>query len=447
MHILSVDVGTTALKMGVFRDGETGLRCLRRFTTDYAVNTYNNGMFADIEPEKWRRAFVEGCRALEDLTAAVDVVALSGTTPGLTAMDREGCALYPAILMLDQRSRRQARRIIDTVGREALLRHTANIPVAGGCSLAGILWIRDNLPDVYRKTFVFGHTNTYMARWLGGAFAMDPSSASLTALYNTTDNDLRWNGEIAACFDLPLDRLPRLMPAWGGVGRVRRPLAAELGLKKEPPVIIGGNDAVLGAYSVGVREPGEIFNINGTCEITMTCLDRCLPSENYNIRTHVLPRRWFSFHVMNAQGKAFEWFHRLFCREMSDERFFGDFLPGAVDAWLDRESSVTYVPYLMGSRYSQEPLKAAFEGLTVETTRREMLAAVVRGLCRYQGEHLHELGRRMRLKDRILVSGGAVNEALVRAKRRWMRDCDYRLESESSMMGAARLGRRFLRPD
>ncbi len=445
MCILSVDVGTTALKMGVFQDGRNGLRCLRRFTAGYAVSTYNNGLFADIEPENWQRAFREGCRALEDLTASVDVVALSGTTPGLTAMDREGRALYPAILMLDQRSRSQARRIIDTVGSDALLAHTANIPVAGGCSLASILWIRDNLPDVYRRTFVFGHSNTYMARWLGGGFAMDPSSASLTALYNTTVNDMRWNGEIAACFDLPLDRLPDLTPAWQSVGRVRRPLAAELGLKREPPVIIGGNDAVLAAYSVGIREPGEVFNINGTCEITMTCLDRCLPSENYNIRTHVLPGRWFSFHVMNAQGKAFEWFHHLFCREMTDERFFGEFLPDAVNAWLDRESSVTYVPYLMGSRYSQEPLKAAFEGLTVETTRREMLAALVRGLCRYQGRHLDELSRRMRLTDCILVSGGAVNEALMRAKRRWMRGCDYRMESESSMMGAAQLGRRFLR--
>ena len=445
MRILSVDVGTTALKMGVFQDGRDGLRCLHRFTADYAVNTYNNGLFADIEPEKWQRAFAEGCRALGDLTGSVDVVALSGTTPGLTAMDREGRALYPAILMLDQRSRSQARRIIETVGRDVLLAHTANIPVAGGCSLASILWIRDNLPDVYRRTFVFGHSNTYMARWLGGGVAMDPSSASLTALYNTTANDMRWNGEMAACFDLPLDRLPRLTPAWQSVGRVRRPLAAELGLKKEPPVVIGGNDAVLAAYSVGIREPGEVFNINGTCEITMTCLDRCLPSENYNIRTHVLPGRWFSFHVMNAQGKAFEWFHHLFCREMTDERFFGEFLPGAVDAWLERESSVTYVPYLMGSRYSQEPLRAAFEGLTVETTRREMLAALVRGLCRYQGRHLDELSRQMPLTDCILVSGGAVNEALMRAKRRWMRDCDYRMESESSMMGAAQLGRRFLR--
>ena len=149
-------------------------------------------------------------------------------------------------------------------------------------------------------------------------------------------------------------------------------------------MLIGGNDAVLAAYSVGVRDPGEIINVNGTCEISLVCLPRCLPSPNYNIRAHVLPDRWLTLHVMNAGGKALEWFKSVFCSEMTDEEFYNDFLPRAVDAWLDRDSGVTYVPYLMGSRYSLEPLKAELLGLTQTTTREEILAAIVRGLCQYQ---------------------------------------------------------------
>jgi len=43
---------------------------------------------------------------------------------------------------------------------------------------------------------------------------------------------------------------------------------------------------------------------------------------------------------------------------MSYERYYEEFMPNAVDRWLERESSVAYTPYLMGSRYSQDPLKA-----------------------------------------------------------------------------------------
>ena len=444
MKILSVDIGTTAMKMGVFEERDQDLNLLRQFSREYPINTYNDGLFSDIKQEKWQSAFAAGCKEMADHMPGIDVIALSGTTPGLSALDREGNALYPAILMLDQRSRPQAQRIIDTVGMASLLNVTANMPVAGGSSLAGILWIKDNLPEVFNKTYVFGHSNTFVARWLSDIFAMDPSSASLTAMYNTVSNNMTWNAEILGAFDLKDSCLPELIPAYHSTGRIRSNLANEFGLRKEPPVLIGGNDAVLAAYSVGIREPGQIFNINGTCEITMVCLPECFPSRNYNIRTHVIPERWFSFYVMNAGGKALEWFKNLFCAEMTEEKFYTDFIPNAIELWLDRESGVTYIPYLMGSRYSLEPLKAEFRGLTQETSREELLAALVRGLYEYQRENLKEVSIEMPLADEILVSGGAVNEALIRAKTKWMRNCRYRFETESSLKGAAMLGRKYL---
>lgn len=444
MKILSVDIGTTAMKMGVFEESDGGLDLLDSFSCEYEINTYNDGLFGDIEPEKWQKAFLQGCRFFDGLTAEVEVISLSGTTPALTAMDESGEALAPAILMLDQRSRDQAAAIIDRVGLEYLLDHTANVPVAGGCSLASILWIREHLPEVYQKTRKFGHSNTYFCKWLTGRSAIDPSSASLTALYNTAIDDLSWNRSILESFNLSEHQLPRLLRAYESPGRLKSELAARTGLRREPPVLIGGNDAVLAAYSVGIDAPGQIFNINGTCEITMVCLDQCLPSMNYNIRTHVVPDRWFSFYVMNAGGKAYEWYKNLFCPEMDNEYFFEHFVPAAVDGWLDRRSGVSYTPYLMGSRYSLEPLKAEFLGLTTETTRQEILTAMVRGLCEYQRENLLEVGSELNLDGTIVVSGGALNESIIRAKKRWMRDCDYRFESESSMRGAAMLGQKYL---
>jgi len=442
--ILAVDIGTTGMKMGVFRVVDEALELIRQFSQEYDVNIYNDGLFGDIEQDKWTRAFVAGCKAMADAVSDVDVISLSGTTPGLTAMDADGEALYPAILMLDQRSREQARFIIDTVGAESLLETTANMPVAGGCSLASILWIKDNLPDIFKKTCKFGHSNTYVAHWLTGAFAIDPSSASLTALYNTVANDLTWNEDIASTFGISLQRLPRIVPAYEAVGRVRESLSRELGFGKAPAVLIGGNDAVLAAYSVGIEEPGDIINVNGTCEITLVCLEKCLVSANYNIRAHVLGDRWLTLHVMNAGGKALEWFRELFCSELDAERFYDQFLPDAIETWLDRESGVNYAPYLMGSRYSLKPLKAQLSGLTQQTTRAEILAAIARGLCEYQKAHLDEIEKNVHLANTIHVTGGATSPALIKAKSKWMRDCEYLHNEQSSMKGAAMLGRKFM---
>ncbi len=442
--ILGVDIGTTGMKMGVFRIVDNGLDLVRQFSQEYKVNIYNDGLFGDIEQDKWKRAFVAGCKAMEDVIGNVDVIALSGTTPGLTAMDKNGEALYPAILMLDQRSRKQAGLIIKTIGMSTLLETTANMPVAGGCSLASILWLKDNQPDLFKKTHKFGHSNTYIAHWLTGVFAIDPSSASLTALYNTVRNDFTWNEEIAGAFGLSTNQLPAIIPAFESLGRIKTSLARKLGFRKEPVVLVGGNDAVLAAYSVGIKEPGDIINVNGTCEITLVCLDQCLASPNYNIRAHVLPNRWLTLHVMNAGGKALNWFKELFCNELSAKEFYNEFLPRAVESWLDRESGITYVPYLMGSRYSLEPLKAQLLGLTHETTREQILAAIVKGLCEYQKAHLDEIGTNVSLQDTIHVTGGAINPALIRAKSKWMRECEYVFNEQSSMKGAAMLGQTYI---
>ncbi|MFQ3621221.1 MAG: FGGY family carbohydrate kinase [Spirochaetales bacterium] len=444
--ILSVDVGTTSLKMGIFQLQAESLQLVQEFSQPYIINVYNSGLFADIEQEKWKKAFCEGCRHLENHLKEVEVISFSGTTPGLTAMDKEGEALYPAILMLDQRSRKQAADITQAVGLSRMLTETANMPVAGGCSLASILWIKENLPEVFQKTACFGHSNTYMVRWLTGRFAIDPSSASLSGVYNTVKNDLTWNKEIAETFGLSLEQFPTLLHSWESVGTVIPSLAKQMGFRKPPEVIIGGNDAVLAAYDAGIQDPGEVMNVNGTCEITLVCLPKCYPSTEYNIRAHVLPNRWLTLYVMNAGGKAFEWFHSVFCSEMTLDAFWNSFLPMAVEAWIDRESTVRYVPFLMGSRYSLEPLRAEFKGMNQETTREELLVALIRGLYEYQRAHLKDIALEVPLKQPIFVTGGAVKEVLIKAKQRWMRNCSYVYREQSSLRGAARLAKQRANP-
>jgi xylulokinase len=442
--ILAVDIGTTSLKMGVFRVVDGTLELVRQFSQEYKVNIYNEGIYGDIEQEKWDNAFAAGCKAMQDIVGNVEAISLSGTTPGFTAMDKNGNALYPAILMLDQRSSAQTKRIIDTIGTETLLKYTGNMPVAGGCSLSSLLWLKDNLPEVFRNTYMFGHSNTYFASKLTGNFAIDPSSASLTALYNTAANDHTWNEDIAKTFGISTSRLPKIIHTCDSVGTVKPKLAKELGLKKEPYVIIGGNDATLAAYSVGIKEPGEIINVNGTCEITLVCLGKCISSPNYNVRAHVIPNRWLTLYVMNAGGIALEWFKTVFCSEMNADEFFNKFLPDSIEQWLERESSVTYVPYLMGSRYSLEPLKAEFLGLTRQTTRQELMAALIRGLCEYQKAHIKEISGYLPLKKKIYVTGGSINPAFIKAKQKWMWDAEYIEQEQSSMKGAAMLAQKFL---
>lgn len=443
--VLAIDVGTTSAKMGIYRSrGNEPPRLVESFSERYQLRKYNNGRFVEVDPQDWKKAVIDGCAALSEFCGDVDIVALSGTTPALTAIGSDGEAVYPAILMLDQRSREQCEQIERIVGTDRLLNATGNMPAPGGCSLASILWIRENEHEAYRRTTVFGHSNTYICGWLSGRYAVDPSSASLTALYNTTRNDLTWNTEIAAAMTLSVEMLPELIRPDESPGRVKRGLARQLGLSKEPPVLVGGNDAVLAAYAADIVQPGQVINVNGTAEITLVCLPRCLPSTRYNVRAHVVPDRWLTLYVMNAGGEALEWFRALCCSEMSEDAFYSEFIPASIEQWLGKHSSIRYEPYLMGSRYSTESLSGAFTGLTRTSTREELLAVLVRDLCLYQREHLKEISMDVAIDSTIHVAGGAAIPSIIRAKQVWLRNCRYAKVENSSMLGAALLAQRHL---
>jgi sugar (pentulose or hexulose) kinase len=228
-------------------------------------------------------------------------------------------------------------------------------------------------------------------------------------------------------------------------------VAAELGLPRDCDVLTGANDAVLAAFSGGMTEPGEITNICGTCEITYVCVDTPVCSPNFNVRCHVAPDRWVTFFVLNTGGKALEWFHGVFCAGMSEQRFYEEYIPEVLEKFFadaDRREVALpgYAPYLAGSRYSLEPLKAAFTGMTLETTRDDMLVALIRGNAVYHGEHLEEVGARVPLARRVHTTGGGAKiRGIIEAKRRWTGDFDYEYQDQSSLVGAAMLGQIHLR--
>jgi sugar (pentulose or hexulose) kinase len=442
--ILAIDVGTTAFKMGVF---SPNLEKKCETSRLYEVNLYDQGK-ADIEPEKWWQVLRDCCAELKEFFSSIDIISFSVTTPGLVPMAEDGTALGPAILFFDGRAHKQAREIRQRVGEEKFLRETCNLPVSGGSSLCSILWIRENQPDIWEATAKFGHCNTYMVKRFTGEWAIDPSTTSITGLYNTARHDLTWNNDILALSEIPQTKLPPLMQSYHSAGKIRPEVVTELALPEQCEVLCGGNDAVLAALSGGLTAPGDINNICGTCEITSVCVDKPVSSKNFNVRCHVIPNRWVTFFVLNTGGKALEWFHSVFCQEMSQDQFFNEYVPSVLGDFFDNEDPdgfeaeiPDYVPFLQGSRYSLEQLTASFSHLTLETTREKMLLGLIKGNAVYHGQHLKEVAGLINLGGKVMTTGGAAKvKGFLEVKKRWTGDFEYQFQNQSSLLGAAMLG-------
>lgn len=443
-EILAIDVGTSALKIGVFGPN-LDKRCEAHRA--YSPHIYDGGK-ADIDPEVWWEALRECCAEVSAGLAEIGLVSLSVTTPGLTPMTADGTALAPAVLFLDGRSHVQSAGIRNLVGERRFLAETCNLPVSGGSSLSSILWFRDERPEVWAAAAKFGHCNTYLVRRMTGRWAIDPSTTSITGLYNTARNDLTWNRTVLSLAGIPVHKLPPILQSYERVGRLLPTVARELGLPGDCSVLCGGNDAVLAALSGGQTEPGDVNIVSGTCDIANVCTDRPLASPSFNVRCHVIPGRWLTFFVLNAGGEALDWFRRVACSELGADAFYSDYVPGVLDAFFRdadpdaREGELPeYLPYLGGSRYSIEPLTGTVSGLTLQTTRDDLLLSVVRGNATYLGEHLREVAEIVHLGHRIGISGGGARiRGMLEARRRWTGDYEYVFQDQSSLLGAAILG-------
>lgn len=116
--ILTLDVGTTSVKACLF---DRQLRQTALTSREYALQT--RGVCAEAEAQVYLDAAAQCILALPaEARAKVCAVALTTQGETLLCVDRQGKALWPAIVWLDSRAEAQAARLAAALDRAALLR-------------------------------------------------------------------------------------------------------------------------------------------------------------------------------------------------------------------------------------------------------------------------------------------------------------------------------------
>ena len=430
MNILSADFGTSSVKLGIL---DEDLHILRSHRQEYACSI--DGNRAQMDPEAVLRAFETGIRNLGENLQTVDVLSICVLCPSLIAMNRAGDPLYPAIIHLDRRSTAQSRIALKRVGRERFLSINGNLPFPGGISLTSIMWLKQHHPSIYRDTFRFGHLNTYLHRLFAGKFVIDPTNASFTGLYETPAWG-NWSDELCGELDIDRSKLPRIVASDEIIGGLTEQAAKLTGMRSGIPVIMGSNDTSHGALGAGAVENGSILNISGSNEIITITTDRPLPHEKVYLRTHAVPGRWLIL-AITIGGGALEWFRREFLGDMDPNVFYGEYLSDFI-AHRYRETDVGFSPYLAGDRHSITQRKAAFSGLTLESTLDDILSALLNGILEPLHLVLELYGKQVPLQTEVVLTGGMANSAYLEFKRRCFGRFTFKRIDECPTLGNAR---------
>ena len=434
--ILSIDVGTTSLKLGVY--GER-LQCHALSESAYTLDT-PDPFTVQIDPELWWQGFLEAVKQLDYPLSKIEILTLSVNSPGFSVMDKEGRPLLPSFLHLDRRAYPQSKRILKTIGEEVLLGVTGNIPNPGASSAANILWIKDHYPEIDKKVYMYGHTNTFFAKRLTDEFAVDPSNICMSNLFNTIKGQ-GYESSIAKDLGIDLRKLPPVLQSYERVGILKREVASMTSLTHGIPVLIGANDATCAALSADIVHPGDIMNVTGTTEMVVVCMDQPLASSRCNLKNHVVPDRWNAMFALNTGGKAIEWAYAQFFRDMDEKAFYERLLPEVIAK--DRKNIPGFTPFLTGDRYSLKFKSAMFTKITLSTTREDLLLAVIHGVVAKVKDFLTLMEQNVELNRTVNVTGKGA-EALLACKRKMIKGYTFQQVDSGSLLGTAKIAKMYL---
>lgn len=381
--LLSIDAGTTSVKAAIFTP--TG-KCLAVERAEYKLNTPVPD-YAELHPEIYWQSCVRVVRqALERSSAKaaqIAVITVSSQGETMIPVDRQGHPLHPAIVWLDNRAGQEARWLDQQIGPQAY--DYAGIPeITPTWTACKILWLKNNLPEIYAQTYKFLLVQDWLVYRLTGRFVTDGSISCTTLLFDIIGN--RWWPDSLELIGLPVSRLCEISRPGSIAGGLTGEASKELGLERHTHVVLGGMDQAAGAIGAGNIQPGVVSETTGAAlaiqiSIPQPDID---PNRRIPVNIHSAPGLYLFQPFCPTAGMAFKWFRDVFAEsEQASAQLHGkdifDFLTDLASTVPPGAEGLLMLPHLSGalSPIYNNKARGVFCGFTLAHRKDHFIRAIL----------------------------------------------------------------------
>jgi gluconokinase len=372
-YFLGIDIGTTSVKSIAFsRDGKT----IREQTASYPIY-HPHPDWSEQDPDQIAQAVFQTVEnILQDLLPDIpSLCCFSSAMHSLIGVDPAGHAISPSIIWADNRATKIAARFHAEKKAQELYQHTG-LPVHAMSPFCKLLWIKENQPDLFQRTYKFIGIKEYIFYKLFGVYVMDSSMAAATGWMNMQTR--KWDPWILHLSEISEDRLSEIVPTDKTFYDPSR-----FPSLKTVPFIIGASDGAM-ANLGSTEEPGSLVVTVGTSSAARIISDQ--PQLDEKMRTfcyYIRKDQWLLGGASNNGGIVLQWLQESFIRSKQDVTHF-----------LEQASTVApgsegliFLPYLMGERSPiwNTDAKGVLFGLTINHGEAAVVRAAMEGVvyCLY----------------------------------------------------------------
>lgn len=374
--LIGIDVGTTNCKAAAYAADGT----LRAAASRPTITHYLDNNWAEFDPGQiWdaiQQVLGEVARQLDE---KVDGIAVASMGAAGVLLDENDEWIHRSIAWFDTRTEEIARWWRESFGAEKIYSITGFVPnpMAG---ITKVQWIRDQLPDSFKRVKHWLSMQDYIAYRLTGQAAVDLSIGCRTMAV-----DLRrrcWSREILDHARIPEEICSTLRRSGELVGKVTSQAARLTGIVAGTPVFAGGMDYVCGAFACGLINTGQVLSAVGTSEQILMVTDEPMNDpryidSNFTCVNYVVDDKYYIAGQVISSGVILDWFRT----EITGEDFT-KLVAEAEQSPLGAKGALL-LPHFRG-KYAPgaDPLsKGALIGLTTSHTRGDLVRAILEGLC------------------------------------------------------------------
>jgi len=333
-------------------------------------------------------------------------------------VDEKGQPLTPMLSWLDLRSVKQADRLFVGDMPKFLFDNTGNIPTAKD-SIPKILWLKEERPEIWKKTAYLLDCKEYILFKLTGRIAIDLVGASVYFLFNPYTK--HWSEEVCHRLDIPVEKLPPFFPCTDVIGEVTPAAAKQTGLNPGTPVVICAGDVAVAQTGAGANREGKVHLCIGTATWVgvSTSTFRNDPVKPFWGLNHIDPNKYIIAGEMETGGGALMWLRDAICQE--EKRLAAEsgqssyeLLSAMAEAVPAGSDKLIFLPWLSGERAPvlDHYARGGFIGLNLSHNKSHMVRAVMEGVAyhlRWICESMEKVGFQI---DGFNGIGGGCNSAV-----------------------------------
>jgi sugar (pentulose or hexulose) kinase len=263
--ILALDVGTQSARAALVDLRGEILRIVKTPAEPYFSEKPG---WAEQRPEYYWEVVCQSSRQLladaGPLAERITAVTITTQRGTYINVDRDGTALRPAIVWLDQR-KASSKGIIPAPAVPILKLLGIHHLLVFAAEYCRSNWIRQNQPEIWEKTHKFLCLSGYLTHRLTREFRDSAGNIIGTMPFDVKRFGWagRWDPK-RRLFPIEDDKLPELVNPGELLGHITREAAAETGIAAGLPVIAGSNDKGCEMLGAGCLEPSTAFISYGT---------------------------------------------------------------------------------------------------------------------------------------------------------------------------------------